>query len=103
MSPAECAKHSARAAIVGIGLPSWVLPGALIVAGLGLPAILFTAFVQHAAHRALIRTPTLTPGGTTAALQQVNSSAADGGDDQRHRHTGVERASFQCAIAPLAR
>jgi tetratricopeptide (TPR) repeat protein/TolB-like protein len=56
----------AKAAIVGIGLPSWVLPGALIVAGLGLPVILFTAFVQRTAHNALLRTPTLTPGGTVA-------------------------------------
>ncbi len=56
----------AKAAIVGIGLPSWVLPGALIVAGLGLPAILFTAFVQQTARSALTRTPTLTPGGTMA-------------------------------------
>ncbi|HEY7896177.1 MAG TPA: serine/threonine-protein kinase, partial [Gemmatimonadaceae bacterium] len=56
----------AKAAIVGIGLPSWVLPGALIVAGLGLPAILLTYLVQRTAHSALIRTPTLTPGGTTA-------------------------------------
>ena len=54
----------AKAAIVGIGLPSWVLPGALIVAALGLPAILFTAYVQKTAHAALTRTPTLTPGGT---------------------------------------
>ena len=56
----------AKAAIVGIGLPSWVLPGALIVAGLGLPAILFTAYVQRTAHHALTITPTLTPGGTMA-------------------------------------
>ena len=54
----------AKAAIVGIGLPSWVLPGALVIAGLGLPVILFTAFVQRTAHQALMRTPTLTPGGT---------------------------------------
>jgi tetratricopeptide (TPR) repeat protein len=53
----------AKAAIVGIGLPGWVLPGALIVAALGLPVILFTAWVQRTAHRALARTPTLTPGG----------------------------------------
>ena len=57
----------AKAAIVGIGLPSWVLPGALIVAGLGLPAILFTAYVQRVAHKALTATPTLTPGGTPIA------------------------------------
>jgi eukaryotic-like serine/threonine-protein kinase len=56
----------AKAAIVGIGLPNWVLPSALVVAALGLPSILFTAFVQRTAHSALIRTPTLTPGGTMA-------------------------------------
>jgi tetratricopeptide (TPR) repeat protein len=56
----------AKAAIVGIGLPTWVLPGALIVALLGLPAILFTAYVQRTARRVLTTTPTLTPGGTTA-------------------------------------
>ena len=54
----------AKAAIVGIGLPSWVLPGALVVAAMGLPVILFTAYVQKTAHAALMRTPTLTPGGT---------------------------------------
>ncbi len=56
----------AKAAIVAIGLPYWVLPGALIVMALGLPVILFTAFVHRTAHRALTRTPTLTPGGSQA-------------------------------------
>jgi len=54
----------AKAAIVGIGLPDWVLPGAMIVMLLGLPMILFTAYVQRTAHRAFTRTPTLTPGGS---------------------------------------
>jgi tRNA A-37 threonylcarbamoyl transferase component Bud32/tetratricopeptide (TPR) repeat protein len=40
----------ARAAIVAIGLPDWVFPGALVVMALGLPAILFTAFTYHGAH-----------------------------------------------------
>lgn len=35
----------AKAAIVGIGLPDWVFPGALIVMALGLPVILWTAYV----------------------------------------------------------
>jgi eukaryotic-like serine/threonine-protein kinase len=56
----------AKAAIVAIGLPNWVLPGALIVMALGVPVILFTAFVHRTAHRALTRTPTLTPGGSPA-------------------------------------
>ena len=54
----------AKAAIVGIGLPDWVFPGALVVMGLGLPVILFTAFVHRQARKALATTPTVTPGGT---------------------------------------
>jgi TolB-like protein len=52
-----------KAAIVGIGLPDWVFPGAIIVMALGLPVILFTAFVHHGAHQALT-TSALTPGGS---------------------------------------
>jgi len=54
----------AKAAIVGIGLPSWVFPGALIVMALGLPVILFTAYVQRATRRMITMTPTYTPGGS---------------------------------------
>jgi tetratricopeptide (TPR) repeat protein len=54
----------ARAAIVAIGLPDWVFPGALIVMALGLPVILFTGYVHRVAHRTATMTPTLTPGGT---------------------------------------
>jgi tetratricopeptide (TPR) repeat protein/TolB-like protein len=43
----------ARAAIIALGLPDWVFPGAIIVMGLCLPAILFTYFVHRGAHRAL--------------------------------------------------
>ncbi len=53
-----------KAAIIAIGLPSWVFPGALIVMALGLPVILFTAYVHRATRRALTATPTLTPRGT---------------------------------------
>ena len=54
----------ARAAVVGIGLPSWTVSLAVVVAGLGLPAVVLTWFVQHSARRALLATPTRTPGGT---------------------------------------
>ena len=54
----------ARAAIVGIGLPSWVFPGALIVMALGLPVILWTGYVHRVTRKAFATTPTLTPGGT---------------------------------------
>ena len=54
----------AKAAIVAIGLPDWVFPGALIVMALGLPVILFTAYVYHVSRQAVTLTPTFTPGGT---------------------------------------
>jgi tetratricopeptide (TPR) repeat protein len=50
----------ARAATIVIGLPDWVVPGALGLMALGLPIILLTAYA-HAVSR---RAPTLTPGGT---------------------------------------
>ncbi|HVF41333.1 MAG TPA: protein kinase, partial [Gemmatimonadaceae bacterium] len=53
----------AKAAVVGIGLPDWVFPGAIIVMALGLPAILFTAFVHRGAHQAMTMA-TLTPRGS---------------------------------------
>ncbi|MEO8336404.1 MAG: protein kinase [bacterium] len=57
----------AKAAIVAIGLPDWVLPGALVVMALGLPVILFTAYVHYVSHRAATETPTLTPRGSRAS------------------------------------
>src|SRR5687768_12554917 len=53
----------ARAAVISIGLPDWVFPGALIVMALGLPVILFTAFVHRGTHRALTEAA-LTPHGS---------------------------------------
>ncbi len=60
----------AKAAIVGIGLPDWVFPGSLIVMALGLPVILWTAYVQRVTRRVLAQTPTFTPGGTPALAMQ---------------------------------
>ena len=57
----------AKAAIVAIGLPDWVFPGALVVMALGLPVILFTAYVHHTTRRVVTQTPTYTPGGTPSA------------------------------------
>ena len=54
----------AKAAITAIGLPEWVFPGSLIVMALGLPVVLWTAYVQRVTRRALAATPTYTPGGT---------------------------------------
>jgi tetratricopeptide (TPR) repeat protein/tRNA A-37 threonylcarbamoyl transferase component Bud32 len=79
----------ARAAIVGIGLPDWVFPGALIVMGLGLPVILFTAYVQRATHRALIATPSLTPGGTPVAPSTLATMALKASPHVSWRRTAL--------------
>ncbi len=60
----------ARAAIIAIGLPDWVFPGALVVMALGLPVVLFTAYAQYVARRAATATPTFTPGGTRSTAAQ---------------------------------
>ena len=66
----------AKAAIVGIGLPDWVFPGALIVMALGLPVVLFTGYVQRVARRAVTATPTFTPGGTPFMAQGTMATLA---------------------------
>ncbi len=66
----------ARAAIITIGLPDWVFAGALVVMGLGLPVILFTGYVQHAAAR---RPPTPDSFATKAAHQMTWARTAKGG------------------------
>ena len=58
---------TAWAATVVIGLPDWVLPGAIGVTFAGLPVIGFTAWVQRIAHRTFTATPTFTPGGSSTA------------------------------------
>ncbi|MDF2774213.1 MAG: protein kinase [Geminicoccaceae bacterium] len=57
----------AKAAIVGIGLPEWVFAGSLVVMALGLPVVLWTGYVQRVTRRAILATPTYTPGGTPTA------------------------------------
>jgi TolB-like protein len=53
-----------------IGLPEWVLPGAVGVMLAGLPILVATAYVQRATHRAFTMTPNRTPTaqGTMATL-----------------------------------
>ena len=66
----------AKAAIVGIGLPDWVFPGALVVMALGLPAVLWTGYVQRVTRRAMTMTPTYTPGGTPSMAQGTIATMA---------------------------
>jgi tetratricopeptide (TPR) repeat protein/tRNA A-37 threonylcarbamoyl transferase component Bud32 len=65
----------AKAAVVGIGLPDWVFPGAILVMALGLPALLATAYVQRVARQSAIATPTLTPGGTSVPRAPTGTMA----------------------------
>jgi tetratricopeptide (TPR) repeat protein len=66
----------ARAAIVGIGLPEWVFAGSLVVMALGLPVVLWTGYVQRVTRRAMLATPTYTPGGTPTTNQGTIATMA---------------------------
>ncbi len=66
----------AKAAIVGIGLPDWVFPGSLILMALGLPAVLWTGYVQRVTRRAITMTPTFTPGGSPSMTQGAMATMA---------------------------
>jgi eukaryotic-like serine/threonine-protein kinase len=66
----------AKAAIVGIGLPDWVFAGSLVVMALGLPVVLWTGYVQRVTRRALLATPTYTPGGTPTTNQGTMATMA---------------------------
>jgi len=66
----------AKAAIVAVGLPDWVFPGALVIMALGLPVILFTAYVHRTTRRIMSATPTYTPGGTPSLAQGTMAQMA---------------------------
>jgi serine/threonine protein kinase len=68
-----------RAAITTIGLPDWVLPGAVILMALGLPVVLFTAWVHYATHRAATEVPTLTPRTTSSSRAALAAFAERAG------------------------
>ncbi|HRP07276.1 MAG TPA: serine/threonine-protein kinase, partial [Gemmatimonadales bacterium] len=65
-----------RAAVVGIGLPEWAFTGAMLVMLLGLPVLLFTAWVKRTVRRAASTVPTLTPGGTMVASHGTMATLA---------------------------
>ncbi|HKH93287.1 MAG TPA: protein kinase [Gemmatimonadaceae bacterium] len=64
----------ARAAISAIGLPDWVFPGALIVMALGLPIVLFTAYVHRVA-RTLAVAPAAHARATRRSSRTMNELA----------------------------
>ncbi|MFI5230221.1 MAG: protein kinase [Gemmatimonadales bacterium] len=65
----------AKAAIVGVGAPSWVLPASGAMMAVGLPILLGTAYAQRVARRALLSSPRLTPGGGRAPQSTVATLA----------------------------
>lgn len=65
----------AKAAVIAVGLPDWVFPGAVIVMAAGLPVVLATAYTHYVTARAARRTPALTPGGSAAAPGAVATLA----------------------------
>lgn len=89
-----------RAAIITIGLPDWVFPGALIVMALGLPVILFTAFVHHGTYRAMTQSA-LTPGGSTAAHSTMTKLAVKASPWVTWRRTTIGGGFALAAFAVL--
>lgn len=89
-----------RAAIISIGLPDWVFPGALIVMALGLPVILFTAFVHHGTYRAMTQSA-LTPGGSAAAHSTMTRLAVKASPWVSWRRTTVGGALALAVFAVL--
>jgi eukaryotic-like serine/threonine-protein kinase len=84
----------AKAAIVGIGLPSWVFPGALIVMALGLPVVLWTGYVQRVTRRAI------TERDTHGTLASIALRAAPGVSWYKTARGGVLAvAAFVVAVA----
>ncbi len=78
----------ARAATLVIGLPDWVFPGALVVMALGLPVILFTAFVHHGARQAMTMAA-LTPGGSPAVQSTMTQIAVKASPWVSWRRTAI--------------
>ncbi|HSF04231.1 MAG TPA: serine/threonine-protein kinase, partial [Methylomirabilota bacterium] len=81
----------ARAAVVGIGLPSWTVTGAVGVMLLGLPVLLATGWAKWMARRAASATPTLTPGGTAAPRLPSGTMATIA--IKANRHLSFRRAT----------
>ena len=92
---------TAWAATAVIGLPEWVLPGSAGVMLLGLPIILFTAYVQRTAYRAYTATPSFTPGGNTATHGTMATLAIKASPHVSWRRTWLGGAVAVGAFAAL--
>jgi len=86
----------AKAAVVGIGLPAWTVPVALGLAGLGLPTVLVTWYVQRTARAALLKTPMFTPSGSTVVRGTMATLAIKASPHVSWRRT--QRAGIVTAV-----
>jgi serine/threonine-protein kinase len=68
----------ARASVVALGLPDWVFTGALVIALLGLPLILFSWYVERTLRRLGSVTPR-TPSGVSAGTSTLTTLAVKAG------------------------
>ena len=84
----------ARAAVIALGLPDWVFPGALAVMLLGFPVIVFTWYVNRTMRRLALSTAPLTPGGSPAAHSTMTALAV-----KASPHVSWRRAWLGGAIA----
>ena len=75
----------ANAAIVGIGLPDWVLPATAIVMAFGLPLILATSYM----YRATTATSRYTPGGSPAPVSTMVTLAIKAAPHLSWRRTAL--------------
>ena len=83
----------ARAAIIALGLPDWVLPGAVVVMLLGLPVILFTWYVSRTMRHLATATPAVTPGGSPASHGTMATLAIKASPHVSWRRTWVGGAA----------
>jgi pentatricopeptide repeat protein len=83
----------ARASLVVFGLPDWVFTGALAVMLLGLPALLFTWYVQHTTRRLATTTPAFTPGGSSTTHGTLANIAVKASPHVSWRRTWIMGAT----------
>jgi tetratricopeptide (TPR) repeat protein len=90
----------AQTAVMMIGLPDWVLPGTLVVMALGLPVVLFTAFVNHGS-RVARTMAMLTPGGTVAVDSTMTRIAVKASPHVTWRRTALGGVTAVSVFAAL--
>ena len=91
---------AAWAATTTIGLPDWVLPGALGLMCAGLPAMVATWYVQRAAGQSSAGSP-LTPGGSLRQPSTFASMAIKAGPHVSWRRTWIVGAISIGAFAAI--